>query len=61
MRESQAAGNIHVGWTPAERNLVDLLTKNTMDGNAWHLIVEMIFHDNAVTWKDDKNYGGRVG
>ena len=50
-----------MGWIPVERNLVDSLTKNTMDGNARHLIVETIFHDKAVKWKDDNNYDGRVG
>ena len=61
VRESQAAGNIHVGWIPGERNLADLLTKTTMPGNARHSIVEIIFHNKAVKCKDDKNDNGRAG
>ena len=61
VREEQAAGKIHVIWVPGERNLADLLTRTTMAGNARHSIVEMIFHNKAVKWKDDNNDDGRVG
>ena len=39
----------------------ELLKKTTMDRNARHSIVEIIFHNNPVKWKDDKNDDGRVG
>ena len=61
MRESQAAGKICVGWVPGQRNIADLLTRTTMAGNARHSIVEIIFHNKAIKWKDDNNDDGRVG
>ena len=54
VRESQVAGKIYFGWVPGERNLADLLTKTTMAGNIRPSVVEIIFHDKAVNWKDDK-------
>ena len=44
VRESQATGKIRVGWIEEKRNLVYLLKKTNMDGNACHPIVEIIFH-----------------
>ena len=61
VRESQEAGNIHVGCIPGERNLSDLLTKTTMAGNDRHSIVEIIYHNKAAKWKEDKNNDGRFG
>ena len=61
MRESQAAVNIRVRWVPWESNPAELLTKITMAGNARHSIVEIIIHNKAYKWKDDKNDDGRVG
>ena len=50
-----------MGWVIGERNPAELLTKTTMAGNVRHLIVEVIFHNKSVNWKDDKNDYGRVG
>ena len=50
-----------MGWVPGERNLAQLLTKTTMFGNARHSIVEHIFHNKAVKWKDDNNDDVRFG
>ena len=61
VRESQASGQIRVGWVPGERNPVDLLTKTTMDGNVRDSIVEIIFNNKAFKWKDDNNDDGIVG
>ena len=61
VKEAQAAGKIHVIWVPGERNLEDFLTKTNMAGNNRHSIVEIIFYNKEVKWKDDKNDDGRVG
>ena len=47
VRESQEECNIRVGWTPGERNPVDLLKNNNLDCNARHSIVGIIFHNNS--------------
>ena len=36
VRDSQAAGNIRVGWVPGERNLAEFLKQTTTDGNDRH-------------------------
>ena len=61
VRESQATGKIRVGWVPGERNPAYMLTKNTMARNVRYSIVEIIFHNKSVKWKDDKNDYGRFG
>ena len=61
VRESQATGKIRVGCISVESNLVYLLKKTTMDGNARNLIVYIICHNKAAKFKDDKNGYGRVG
>ena len=48
-------------WISGEMNLAYLLTKTTMAGNASNSILEIIFHNKAAKWKDDKNDYGRVG
>ena len=50
-----------MGCIPGERNLSDLLTKTTMAGNDRHSFVEIIFHNKAAKWKEDKNDDGRFG
>ena len=58
--KSQVAGNICVEWVPGESKLADLMTKTTLAGNVTHSIVEIIFHNKAIKWNDDKKDNGRV-
>ena len=60
-RESLAADKIRLGWILGESKPADLLTKTTMSGNTRHSIVEIIFRNKSVKWKDYKNDDGRVG
>ena len=57
--ESQVAGNICVVWIPGERNPAELLKTNTVAGSYNHSVVEIIFLNKAVNWKDDKNEESR--
>ena len=47
---------LRVGWILGEYNLEDLLTKNTMIGNMRHMMVELLFYNEAVvmTKKDER-------
>ena len=56
VKKSQAAGTLRVGWILGEYNLEDLLTKNTMIGNMRHMMVELLFYNEAVvmTKKDER-------
>ena len=49
------SGNILFGWIPGKKKLAYLITNNTMAGKNSHSIVEVIFHNKAANWKDDKN------
>jgi len=52
--EAQASSKVRSGWIPGDRNLADLLTKTTMAGNVRHSMVESIFQNKAVKWRDNK-------